>query len=90
MMLKCPTTQEFRDAARLAFVRVTGMSYNYRRTWTDKTSVPEYRRVGIALPSDPRRKADIVNELYKILESRGFYTDVRVTQGGYVRAECLI
>jgi hypothetical protein len=89
-MVRCPTTQEFRDAARLAFVRVTGMSYDYRRTWTDKTSMECFRRVGIALPSDPRKSADIVNQLYLILNSRGFYTDVRQTESGYVRAECLI
>lgn len=88
--MRLATTEELRSIARKAFVRATGMCYNYRNAWTDKDkSFPHLRYVGFYVSSD---KGDMIVEImHEMLDRKNLCVmALKYTESGYIRCKAVL
>jgi hypothetical protein len=87
--MRFATTQEIRDIARSAFVKVTGCCYDYKMSWTDKDTSSKgenLRRISFMAPDVPAKAQQIIELMDEALERRNlFVMGLNLTESGYIR-----
>jgi hypothetical protein len=84
-------TEQVRDVARQAFVKVTGSCYYYKSSWTDKdkSSYGKYFR-RLAFLARPDKAEQIVEVMHEMAEKRGLaLMTLRATPSGYIRCKAI-